>query len=412
MSSIFKNWQILKLPSFRWFAINCIFSTISNGLMYISMTWELLNTEQSSLGAVAFLMICFWAPTVIMGPYCGVITDRYSRKLLLIISCGARAALLLVIAGFIPHLSPEVIYTTAILLSVFGNLYGPAAFTFIREIVSTPKLVHANAVTSMAYEFGNVAGMGSAGFIIALHSTRLTVALCGLLLLFSTLCLFRMQTVTDTNNTPEKKHSHFFRDFKEGLQYLWEHGQLRVLYTVQLLLMVNLLTAPILLAPFAKTILHASAAQFGLLEACLSIGVILGGLLSPWLIEIWSVEVVVLIQTSMISLVFLIFSFISHLLTANILYFLVGVNLGVWALITSRAQVLTDINYQGRVQSMFNSLTAIIILVVYLLLNLASEYVPLRSLYHLEVVISGLAVYLLWRHRAIFHSENNHSVMK
>ncbi len=406
MSSIVNNWQVLKLQPFRWFAKNCVFSTISNGLMYISMTWELLHSKQSSLAAVAFLMMCFWGPTVIMGPFCGVITDRYPRQILLIISCGTRAVLLLSIATFIPQMSPQVIYLTAILLSIFGNLYGPAAFTYIRELVSPPKLVQANAIISMAYEFGNVAGMGSAGFIIALHSTRLTVALCGVLFLFSTFCLLRMKSVNYLSDTLRKDlHGHFLADFKEAAHYLWQHRSLRILYTAQLLLMVNLLTAPILLAPFATQILHATASQFGLLEACLSVGVILGGVLSPLLVETWSMDRVVLVQTGLITLIFLIFSFIAHLLTANILYFLVGVNLGVWALITSRAQILTDINYQGRVQSTFNSLTAGLILIVYLLLNLANEYISLRAMYRFEVIIAGAAVYLLWRHRAIFHLE-------
>ena len=66
-----------------------------------------------------------------------------------------------------------------------------------------------------------------------------------------------------------------------------------------------------------------------------------------------------------------------------------GISLGIWALMMTKAQEATDLDYQGRVQSVFNSLMAFALVILYLIIHLASGTIDLR---HLFWIISGLAL--------------------
>ncbi|HVV69444.1 MAG TPA: MFS transporter [Gammaproteobacteria bacterium] len=406
MSSITSSWKALSLQPLRWFGLNGIASNFGSGLNYITMTWILLSVN-NSVSSLALLMMCFWGPTVFLGPICGVIADRYSRKGLLVMSNATRGVLLVLVALIITqHVLPWEIYATAILLSIFGNFYGPTAFAYIREIVPVRQMLHANAIVAISYELGNIAGMGCAGFLIAAFSSRIVLAISGLLFLLATWCLILIKPLSlYTEEAPDivkpRQRRGFWFGLRGGLRYLSRRKSLRVLYYAQLLIMINFFTAPILLAPYAKNILHATASEFGLIEICLSVGVILGGLTAPLLTELWNFKILVFTQLTALTILFVLFGFTSTLWAANVIYFLMGVTLAAWTLLITKAQLHTHINFQARVQSVFNSAAAVLILLVYILLDITGDLLPLSWLYGLEAMFTAIAVLLLWRHKEI-----------
>lgn len=398
MLLIFKSLKIMSLQPLRWFAFNGIFANFSNGLTYIAMTWIILS-EKNSISALAILMICFWGPTVFLGPLCGVIADHYPRKNILILSNASRGLFLLGLV-IIEKITHRQIYITALFLSIMGNLYGPAAFAYIREIVPTDKMFQANTIVALSYEIGNVVGMGCAGLLMSLYPTRMVVFTSGVLFLISALCLTVIKTTPaiPIHQIQRIKHS-IFKSMKEGLMYIFKVKNIRVLYTVQLFLMINFLTSPILLAPFAKNILQANTSQFGAIQACLSLGIITGGLISPWLLEIWQLRKIVILKTTAIMLLFLLFSITSNIFIAKIIHFCLGFSLVAWTLVITQAQLGTEINYQARAQSAFNSIAASIILLIYIVLHLGGDLISLRALYVSEALFAGIAAYLLWRNQ-------------
>lgn len=400
MSSLMKSASALKVQPLRWLSMNAVFANFSNGLMYISMTWILLS-NQNSIRSLAILMICFWGPTVILGPLCGLIADRYRRKPLMILSNFTRGIVLLFLAIVLTrNLAAWEVYSLAIMLSICGNLYGPAAFAYITEVAPKAELLHANTIMAMAYEIGNIVGMGSAGLLIALHSARIPMSLSGALFMVSTLCLLAIRENTP-KAAPKKIHHGVWQELTSGLRYLANNETLRVLYATQLFLMINFFTAPILLAPFAKNLLHATPGEFGLIQAFLSVGVMLGGIMAPFLVEIGSLKKVVLTEVMLIAVLFLLFSTTMNVYFACIIYFLLGITLSAWTLIITKAQLNTDPNFLARSQAAFNSLAALVILGLYLLLNLGGDFIPIRILYVVEALFTVSAVYLLWRNQQV-----------
>lgn len=395
-----KRLELLGIPAFRWFVMSCVLATFGGGLGYVAMTWLLLQSD-NSVGAVAILMCCFWGPNILLGPFAGVIADRYSRKWITVISNGMRAILLI---GFSPYLIGEhaalLIYILTFVMGLFFSLYFPAAQALLREIVPEQDLLYANSVLDIAYEVGNVVGMGSAGFFVAWFSVSTAVLCNGIIFFMSALAMARVKgrivRVLD-----HSMKAAFFQDFLAGLRYLAERPGLLVVYTMQLMLMVSFMTAPILLAPFSKNILHASVEAFGSIGISLSVGIIIGGLVVPSVAERIGFLSSLTVMFVLLAVGFLLFGMNRHIPTAMLLYGMVGFALSAWPVIVTQAQEMTDLSFQGRVQSFFNSMGGVIILGVYLLVDFSSHYIPLQSLYGFEVLFSLIALCILWRYRKL-----------
>lgn len=340
---------------------------------------------------------------IILGPLCGVIADRYNKKVLLIIANISRAFLLISVAGIAGSgLTAEEAYLRAFLIGTFFALYNPAAFALLRQVVPKQQLLSANSLMDMAYEIGNVVGMSSAGLFLALLSAQSAIAFNGVLFLLAGLCLLRIKMPsTITTDEPPKPKRHFWRDWHDGFNYLRERRSVTALYLAQLLMAVNFITSPVLLAPFAKNILHTNVMQFGFLEACISAGIVIGNLLAPIMVDLWRVKNVLFVETISLLVFYIWFSLNSSISLAYGLYFLIGIGLAAWPLAISKAQELTDMAYQGRVQATFNSVMSILVISIYLSLYWSGNAVPLRALYVLEATIALATVWLLWGQRKI-----------
>ena len=59
------------------------------------------------------------------------------------------------------------LYVLGAVLGLLFSIYLPAAGRLVREMVPDEMLLYANATIDMMYEVGNIAGMGSAGILIA-----------------------------------------------------------------------------------------------------------------------------------------------------------------------------------------------------------------------------------------------------
>jgi MFS family permease len=392
--------QLLANPSLRWFVISSLLTAFGAGVSYLALSWGILRVN-NTVAAVAILMLCFWLPNVFFGPWLGVFADKYSRKWLIIGANGLRGVVLIVFGLLFYHiLSAHLIYGLMICLGLCFSLYLPAQIALIREVVSSKDLLYANSIMNIAFELGFAAGIGAAGFIVAAFSMPASIVLTGVAFVISTLAMLRVK-LTKVTTTTRSASETIYQDFKLGMHYLYQNKKLIIIYSVQLLLLVAFMTTPILLAPFAKNILHATAGEFGGIEASLSFGIVFGGLFAPWVAERVGLYRCCLALCFLLIIFFIWFAFNRIIVIAQFIYFCLGIGLSVWPMIVTKAQHLTNLDFQARVQSVFNSLSGVIILAVYLLVDIGSHFIAIDWLYVFEVIIAILAALILWRYKIL-----------
>jgi len=398
MSHFKERISLLRYPPFFTYTIAFLIAAIGNGMGYIAMSWVIVSAH-TNVTAMTLLMASFWLPTVLLGPIAGVLSDRISRKNLITISNFLRAAIFIFFGIYLKyHETPDIVYFMMLCNGIAFTLFYSSAMAFVRELVPPKDLMNANSTIDIMYEVGNVAGMGCAGFVIAYTSAQNAILINGIAFLFTTLAIIAIPKKSlKYGGASQKQSIKLWKDFHDGLHYLRKHKKLLSIYTVQLLIFITFSTSPLLLLPFSKIILHANVKEFGIIEAWMSIGIITGGILMPWFSEIIGLFRTLTFFSFTLCISFLFFGYNTAISIAAFLYFLIGFSGAIWPLIITRAQNLTDINFQGRVQSTYNSLSGAFMLAFYIFISYISQHISIVYLYWIEVAITATAILFLIR---------------
>ena len=396
MGYIKNRLELFKIPQFNWYLLSCFLATTGGGLSYIATTWLVLK-DNNSISSVATFMLCFWLPGLLLGPWMGVLVDRYQYRNHLLMACHwSRGITLLVFTGLLYyHQTIDQLYLMGLLLGTCLSIYQPAAFRLTRELVPEEQLVNANTTIDTCFEGGYLIGMALAGIFLTYFSAVTTLLINAITLAASGLALLYIKQSQLTITQNQQVDSSIWNDLRQGLNYILSKRSNVIIYSIQLILYIEYFTAPVILAPFVRNDLHAKAAVFGHIEACLSLGAITGGLFLPWFAHRFG-----LLKTSLITIILLGLSYAYFgqnriVWMAELLYFIIGICLAAWPLIISQAQKMTLIDYQGRVQSCFGSISALAIIIIYLLIKLGSQWISISLIYWLELVLSFIAAILL-----------------
>lgn len=391
--------------SFALYASSAALSMISYGMSYIAMTWLVLQFH-GGVTPVVILMFTFWLPTVFLSPLAGVIVDRYPRKQLFLFCSWSRGMLLVWLGlGEWYHPSLYFIYLISFFEGVIFTFVLPTVTSLVREIVEEKDLLQANSLVDVAYETGSVIGMALSGFAIALLTVTGSLVFDGLLFFVATIVAFGIQTPYKVVVETQQGLKAIWHEMRDGFFYIIDRADIRVAYTLELLALVSYMVVPVLTAPFATRLLHATVGEFGGLEATLSIGVVLGNFLVPKLVEKSNLFKVLLALNIMLAVSFAIFALNRDLVFAGALNFIIGIGFAMWPLTMTRAQELTALEFQGRVQSSFSALSGVVMLIVYGLLYFSNLFLDVSALYFMEVLIAIISIVLLLCYRRLYSGE-------
>lgn len=153
-------------------------SLLGDGLTWVSLVWLVYELGGSSL-EVGIMAACYTAPVIIGGLGAGVLLDRFDRRRLLVADNLARglAVATIPIAGWLGVLELGQLYAVA---AVYGLLYMVSLAGFpavVPEIVSDDELSTANAMESISFGIGGVAGPAIAGLLIGVVGAANMLAL-------------------------------------------------------------------------------------------------------------------------------------------------------------------------------------------------------------------------------------------
>lgn len=393
--SLFQN------RSYLYFTLSGLFATLGNGLNYIAISWLAYELTQSITG-VALMMFFIWMPSIVFAPIFGVLADKYDKKRLMILSNIVRGVSIIIFVLFLGdnNTITHLLFLCGF-LGVFVSFYMPAAIPYIYNIIDEEELVNANATVDMVYEFGTILGMGISGLIIHSFGMYGALMLGGVLFLVAGIFNMLMRKVASKYESKIENNS-LLKDYLESLRYFKRTPVLYVPYFSQAIIMVLLMTIPVLLVPYAKEVLHTDTNTFALYEALYSFGVVVGGFFSPILCRIFSMKrtLIMLLLIMAVGLSFL--SFNSNVVFVFPIYFFLGFGLSSWALSITLAQQSCLPEYQGRLQSTFNGVSGVFILILYIFMAFKSDDLSIQFVYLLQAILAIIgAIFIAFFYRKI-----------
>lgn len=255
-------------------------SQLGSWLLTIALPLYVEATTGSAI-STGFTFVSSLVPGLVLGPVAGALVDRWNRRRTMVVVDLAQAALLTVLLE--PHAHPAVwvIDLVAVGQSCLSQFYGPAGTALLPALVPEAKLAAANSALSAGSELAMLAGPALGGFLFARAGLRVSVALDLASFVVSAATIWSLRSrALRTPPSPRAPEGHdssrLLAQLVQGARVTLGNATLRALLAISLLLSVAGGLLPLLVVNFARSSLHASGTDYGLVLSAQAIGGLLG----------------------------------------------------------------------------------------------------------------------------------------
>ena len=272
----------LRHEAFRAVWIAAICSYVGNWLQDVGESWLMLSLTKSPL-LVALVTTSFTVPAFVLMLPAGVLSDRFDRRKILILSQSVLvvvAALLAVLTAL--HLvTPLVLLFASAAMGIGTALSTPAWQTLVPELVPRSEMPEAITLNSVAFNIARTVGPALAGLVLAASGPAAAFALNAVSFLAVIHVLRRYAQVRQVAEKPRSRTARepFVRAMWTALVHAHGSPSLRALYAAISAFAIAAASVPALLPVFAKETLHSSASGYGVLLGALGGGAIAGAFL-------------------------------------------------------------------------------------------------------------------------------------
>jgi MFS family permease len=288
--AVLRNGSFLRL----WLAQ--VVSQTANSMVDFSLllrVGEAVSFHQVSQAntAVSFVILAFSLPSLVFGPIAGAVADRVSRRIVMAVVNGLRAALVVLFLLVRPDWPVQIAlggyYLIAFLFGGVGQFFMPAQGASIPSLVPREQLTAANALFNLTFTATQLLGFAILGPLLAqaLGVDVLFLVMIGAFALSAvlTLTLPAMPPTVLVREEDSHPMKRIWADVKEGLNYIVQDPILMkaIAYLTFATTVFMLIAA---LAPnFVSIVVGLHPNEIGYIVAPAGLGVIVGVVLVPTL---------------------------------------------------------------------------------------------------------------------------------
>ncbi|MHC1719539.1 MAG: MFS transporter [Clostridiaceae bacterium] len=266
------------------FLASQIISIFGSSLVHYATMWYITLETKSGI-MMTISIICATIPTLLVSPFAGVWADRYSRKLLIVLSDAftAVATLILAILFLMGYKSIGLILVITAIRALGSGIQTPAIGAFLPQITEEEKLTKVNAVNGSLQSFVLMLSPMLSGALLTVASIEMIffIDVITAAIAISVMILFLHAPIH--KKALEKQSASYFEDLKQGFIYIGSHEYIKRFFLFCAVFFV-------LVAPVAFLTPLQVARSFGsdvwrltAIEVAFSIGMILGGIaLASW----------------------------------------------------------------------------------------------------------------------------------
>jgi MFS family permease len=266
----------LQVRNYRLYYIGQIISTSGTFMQNVAQAWLVLKLSNSgtALGIVAALQ---YIPILVLGPYGGVIADRFSkRKILFLTQSGA--GLLALILGVLVATNTVQIWMVYILAFCLGSINvfdNPTRQTFYVELVGSDLLRNAVTLYSTLVNLARIIGPAIAAALIAAVGLAPCFIINGLSYIAVIVMLAMMRT-SELMTTPPVLRSP--GQLREGFEYVFRTPILASVLLMMAIIGTLTFEFQVSLPLIAQFVFKGDASSYAYLTAMMGVGAASGGL--------------------------------------------------------------------------------------------------------------------------------------
>jgi len=343
----------LKYRNYRLFFSGQSISLIGTWMQRIAMPWLVYHMTGSALllGVVGF---AGQIPTFLLSPVAGVLTDRWSRYRVLLVTqiISLVQAFVLAILCLLGIIQIWHIVVLSIILGCVNAFDVPARHSFIIDMVEKKEdLGNAIALNSMMFNGARLIGPSIAGVMLATTGEGICFLINAISYIFVILSLVMMKLKPRKDGKQKKE---IIKELKEGLNYTFGFPPIR--HLIYLLGIVSLMgmSYTVLMPVFVKEILHGGSHTYGFLMGAAGFGALLGALFLASRETVIKLGRIIPSSTILFGTGLIILSFTTNFPLALILMIFIGLGMMMQTAASNTIlQTITDDDKRGRVMSFY-----------------------------------------------------------
>jgi MFS family permease len=272
------TFRSMSVRNYRLYFAGQLISTTGTWMQSIAQAWLVLQITGSGV-ALGLTVALQFTPVLLVGAWGGLVADRVDKRRLLI-GTQAAAGVLALLLGAVTVLGVVqlwMIFVLALGLGTVNALDNPARRAFVVEMVGTEHVSNAVSLSSAMFMAARVIGPAIAGLVIA----GLGVSWCffanGVSYSAAVLAFVAMRENEFFAVEPVPKRK---GQLREGLRYAWSTPALRLVLVLTAVIGTLAFNFQVVLPLLAKETFSGGAETLGVLYAFMSIGSVIGALIS------------------------------------------------------------------------------------------------------------------------------------
>jgi MFS family permease len=269
--------RALQHQNFRLFFAGQSISLIGTWITRVATSWLVYRLTGSLLllGVVGF---CGQIPTLLLSPIAGVLTDRWNRHRILLVTqlLSMIQSFALAVLVFSGHVSVAAVIALQVVQGIINAFDTPARQAFVVEMVDDrADLPNAIALNSTMVNASRIIGPSVGGVIISAVGEGWCFALDGISYVAVIVSLLAMRV--EVRELPLRSSS-IMAELRDGFQYVSRF--LPVRSALLLLSLISVLGMPyaVLMPAIATNVLHGGPHTLGLLMTASGVGALAGAL--------------------------------------------------------------------------------------------------------------------------------------
>lgn len=259
-------------------------SLFGSALVQYAITWHITLTTQS--GAMMTVAIaCGFLPTFFLSPFAGVWADRYSRKLLIILSDAliATATLIMALLFLAGHGSIWLLFAMSAIRAVGGGVQQPAVGAILPDIVPVEQLTRVNATNGSIQSLVTLVSPMVAGALLSVASIEAIFFIDVVTAAVAILTLLTLVRVKVHAKAQQAQSLSYFADMRQGFAYIGSHAYVKRFFAFCAALYILIVPAAFLTPLQVTRSFGDDVWRLTAIEVAFSVGMLLGGgLIALW----------------------------------------------------------------------------------------------------------------------------------
>lgn len=344
--------RALAHPNYRLYFGGQLLSIMGNWMQQIALAWLVYRLTGSTLmlGLVTFVG---QIPNLFLAPLGGILSDRYPRRRLLMITTALSAgqATLLAALTFAGLMQPWLIVLMALTLGLIGGIDQPIRQSFVPELIERREdIANAVALTSFTIHSSRFVGPVIGGFVVAAFGEAACFALNALSYLgvLAALAAMRLRHIEPVRRSMGAA-------LREGIGYVRDHRAIRLLICIVAVMAMFSGSYQVLLPYFARDVYHGDVELFGIMTASGGLGACLGTVFLASHSGSPGMQVRIILSALTVSVALAVFALVQIFAVAVVAMGVIGFcSINTVAASNALIQSLVDDEMRGRVMAVFS----------------------------------------------------------